>query len=585
MSNISTTKTNLTSYITEIILQYKVYIFSLAFIAIIAAFFNISVNYKVKEIIDTIASNPGSDIGKLVGLFVFYKLMHHGMFFISRLLDIGYKPRLLQEVIRDMYIKTLGHSLHWFDSHLSGEISGKIIDFQNSLTTSITACFRALNNVATVLVSILFLMQVNTISTAIIIAFVLVYTPVIYILLRKQMHLQEKYTLSRQETIGIINDSIANIFGIKIIGNIFTEIKQKLDPALKNWRDWDKRTRFFDAWFVDNADTLMIVIMSASQILALSYLYKNGDITAGGFAFVAMITLNIHGELDKFLEKLLFEINPSIASMKSSFSFVNIAYDTCDQPNAEILTNVKGKIAFKNVTFTYQDGYKDVLANLSIEVPAGQRLGIVGTSGAGKSTLIKCLLRYFDTKSGTIEIDGKNIAEVTQESLRANISIIPQDITMFHRTILENLQLANYKASFEEIVTACKKAKIHEDILAMEAGYNSIVGERGVKVSGGQRQRIAIARAILKNAPILILDEATSALDTPTEQLIQESLNEVLDGSNATVIAIAHRLSTLKHMDRIIVLDEGKIIEEGTHNSLMRKKGGHYRHLWEMQAI
>ena len=208
-----------------------------------------------------------------------------------------------------------------------------------------------------------------------------------------------------------------------------------------------------------------------------------------------------------------------------------------------------------------------------------------GHQGAGKTTLIKCLLRYFDTNAGVISIDANNIKNVSQESLRAVISVIPQDITMFHRSIKENLRLAKYDASDEEIIMACKKARIHGDILQMPEGYETIVGERGVKLSGGQRQRVAIARAILKNAPILILDEATSSLDTPTERIIQDSINEVLEESKATVIAIAHRLSTLKHMDRIIVLDHGKIVEEGTHNGLIRKKNGFYRRLWEMQAI
>lgn len=199
--------------------------------------------------------------------------------------------------------------------------------------------------------------------------------------------------------------------------------------------------------------------------------------------------------------------------------------------------------------------------------------------------MTKCLLRYFDVQKGAIYIDGRAINSVTQESLRAHISIIPQDITMFHRTIRENLQLAKYDATDEEIIDACKKAKIHDDIMAMEKGYDSVVGERGIKVSGGQRQRIAIARAILKNASILILDEATSSLDTPTEQLIQASINELLETSNATVIAIAHRLSTLKNMDRIIVLDRGKIVEEGQHDELVLKEDGMYKKLWEMQMI
>ena len=492
---------------------------------------------------------------------------------------------MLVEVMSDMYSKTLKHSLHWFDSHLSGEISSKITDFQNTIIHLITFCFRALNNAAVIAISVLFLMQVNLLSTAVIFIFILIYSPIIYFLLRKQLKLQEQYTGARQETVGIVNDSIANIFGIKIIGNEKAEFKLKLTPSLLRWSLWDRKTRVFDAWWVDNADTAMVTIMSAVQIYLLAYLYQTNQITAGGFAFIAMTTLNIHGELDKFLDSLLFNIIPGVATLKSSFAFVSVDYDTSDKQDAKIISNVQGEIKFNNISFAYGDSKKNVLNNFTLNIPAGQKVGIVGTSGAGKTTIIKCLLRYFDVHSGEIKIDGQNISDITQESLRANISVIPQDITMFHRSILENLQLAKHDASFDEIVEACKKAKIHDDILAMNNGYNSIVGERGVKVSGGQRQRIAIARAILKNAPILILDEATSALDTPTEKLIQTSLSEVLETGKSTVISIAHRLSTLKHMDRIIVLDKGNIVEEGRHSDLIKCEGGFYKKLWEMQVM
>ena len=219
-----------------------------------------------------------------------------------------------------------------------------------------------------------------------------------------------------------------------------------------------------------------------------------------------------------------------------------------------------------------------------MSIRPGEQVGLVGLSGAGKTTIIKCLLRYFDIVSGDITLDGRSIRSVTQASLRSQVSVIPQDITMFHRSIFDNLLLARPDATAEQVWNACKQANIHKDIMEMPDQYATIVGERGVKLSGGQRQRIAIARAILKDAPILILDEATSSLDSPTEKLIQSSINSVLEKSPATVIAIAHRLSTLTHMDRIVVLDKGRIVEEGSHPELI-KKNGHYKHLWDMQLI
>ena len=575
----------LSTYLKPIAKKYRFWISSLCVIAITASICKVCVDYKIKEIIDAIQSNPRSNIETLVLLFVFYKLMHHGMFFISRLFDIKYVPKFAQELTTDIYTKAIGHSLHWFDSHLSGEIANKINDFQENLVELVkNHCFFALNNLATIVICIVFLFQVNDLSAYVTLIFITIYAPVISILLRKQMLLQQDFTNIRQETAGIINDSIANIFGIKVIGNAWTEFKLKLTPVLERRRNADIKVLKFDAYFVDNADTIIVVIMSAAQIYLSAHLYQAGKITAGDFAFIAMITMAIHSEIDYLLEQLLFNINPKIAAIRASFSFINRNYDVIDKINAATLTNVSGTINFHNVRFAYQDN-RDVLQDFSLIIPAGQRIGIVGTSGAGKTTLIKCLLRYFDIKAGNISIDNTNIYDITQESLHANISVIPQDITMFHRTILENLQLAKHDASFDEVVEACKKARIHDDILNMTNGYNAIVGERGVKVSGGQRQRIAIARAILKSAPILILDEATSALDTETEKLIQTSLNEVLETSKATVIAIAHRLSTLKHMDRIIVLNKGEIVEEGKHDALLLQKDGLYKKLWEMQAI
>jgi ABC-type multidrug transport system fused ATPase/permease subunit len=222
-----------------------------------------------------------------------------------------------------------------------------------------------------------------------------------------------------------------------------------------------------------------------------------------------------------------------------------------------------------------------VLKDLCLEIKPGERVGIVGQSGAGKTTLVNLLMRFYEPQKGEIFIDGQNIKDVTQNSLRENISFIPQDPTMFNRTIKENIGYGKFGASLKEIRTASKKASADKFIMGTEKGYDSMVGDRGIKLSGGQRQRIAIARAVLKNAPILVLDEATSALDSETELSIQKSFDKLSRGH--TTIAIAHRLSTLRNMDRIVVLHEGVVVEQGTHNQLLRKHGEYYR-LWQMQS-
>ncbi|WP_425363131.1 ABC transporter ATP-binding protein [Candidatus Tisiphia endosymbiont of Hybos culiciformis] len=572
----------LKSYLYSLAYKYRVYLASLTFIAISAALFNMFVNYQTREIIDTIAKNPNDNVTLLLLLFILYKMMHHGVYFIGRLLDIKYKPVMLAEIVEDTYSKTMKHSLHWFDSHLSGEIASKITDFQDGIITVITVLYRSLTQLTTIVSGIIFLCIMNYKIAGVLIVFIAVYVPILSVLLQKQMQLQEEYVKARQEAVGIINDSVGNIFGIKIIGNVWTELKLKLLPAIDKWKGWDRKTRVYDAYYVDLTDSILITLLAAAQIFVTAYLYKTGQISAGDFAISMVITFNIEWAIDQLLDNIIFSINPKIAAIKSSYNFINTISDVTDAENAKLLPRIKGDIKYQDVTFNYGSGGNNIFDNLTLHIKAGERIGIVGTSGAGKTTLIKCLLRYFNLQSGAILVDGYDISQVTEESLRSNISVIPQDITMFHRSILENLQLAKYDATLPEIQEACKKARIHDDILQMPNGYNSIVGERGVKVSGGQRQRIAIARAILKNAPILILDEATSALDSPTEALIQKSIDEILETTNATTIVVAHRLSTLLHMDRILVFKRGKIVEDGTHAMLIAREGL-YKTLWDAQ--
>ncbi len=223
---------------------------------------------------------------------------------------------------------------------------------------------------------------------------------------------------------------------------------------------------------------------------------------------------------------------------------------------------------------------------MNVDIPGGQKIGLIGASGAGKSTFVQVFLRLYDLKSGHIKIDGQSISDVTQESLRHSVSVIPQMSDLLHRTIRENISYGRLDATDEEIIEAAKKAKAHEFIEELEdhegnKGYDAKVGERGVRLSGGQRQRVAIARAILKNAPILVLDEATSALDSESEQSIQKSLLELMEGK--TVIAIAHRLSTIASLDRLLVMEDGKIIEDGSHDELI-DQNGYYARLWSMQS-
>ena len=269
-----------------------------------------------------------------------------------------------------------------------------------------------------------------------------------------------------------------------------------------------------------------------------------------------------------------------LGTVSDALKLITKGHGIVDVPRAAKLQVKQGNIQFEHVVFAYQKR-RLVFRNLNVMIPAGQKVGLVGFSGSGKSTFVNLILRFYDLRRGQILIDGQNIAEVTQESLRKQIAMIPQDPSLFHRSLLENIRYGRANATDEEVIHAADLAHCHEFIGQLEEGHHTLVGERGIKLSGGQRQRVAIARAILKNAPILILDEATSSLDTVTEKLIQESLTRLMH--NRTTIVIAHRLSTLVDMDRILVFHKGSIVEDGTSTCLLNMNG-HFTTLWEMQT-
>jgi ABC-type multidrug transport system fused ATPase/permease subunit len=278
--------------------------------------------------------------------------------------------------------------------------------------------------------------------------------------------------------------------------------------------------------------------------------------------------------------RILRDLYEAFADAREMVEILKLSHGIRDITGAKPLQVNAGVVDLVNVHFAFASN-NPVLDNITLQVKSGERIGLVGPSGAGKSTLVRLLLRFYDIQQGSILIDGQNIRNITQSSLREAISFVPQDPILFHRSLHDNICYGKTDASDEEVIRAAKLAHCHEFIEKLTNGYDTFVGERGIKLSGGERQRVAIARAILKNAPILILDEATSSLDSHSEMLIQEALENLMKGK--TVIVIAHRLSTIKKMNRIVVIDHGKILEEGNHDELV-SRGGLYAHLWSLQS-
>ena len=375
---------------------------------------------------------------------------------------------------------------------------------------------------------------------------------------------------------GKLVDSFSNYSIVKLFAGAEKEKKVLTEPRQKM-----VKTQMYSFYVIRlfwAVPGILWALLFGLTVLLCCILYQHGEISVSEIVYTLSVYYIVMGSLSDIINSFP-DIIDKIASAKKAYRELVVPLDIVDVENAKPLHVKRGTIEFQNIYFKYRNKY--VLRDLSLTVNSGERIGIVGASGAGKTTLVNLLMRFYEPQRGNIFIDEQNIADVKQDSLRENIAFIPQEPTMFNRSIGENIAYGKPQAKPAQIKAAAKFASADRFIMATEKAYDSIVGDRGIKLSGGQRQRIAIARAFLKNAPILVLDEATSALDSETEMTIQKSFEKLSRGR--TTIAIAHRLSTLRNMDRIVVLDKGRVVETGTHAQLLRKKGKYYK-LWKMQS-
>ncbi|MEO1543030.1 MAG: ABC transporter ATP-binding protein [Pseudomonadota bacterium] len=382
---------------------------------------------------------------------------------------------------------------------------------------------------------------------------------------------------------GRVVDSYTNIATVKMFAHADREDAYARD-SMEGFMSAVYRQMRLVTWMTVVLNTLNATLLASVTALSL-YLWSIEAATMGAIALTVALVMRLQGMSHWIMWEVagLFE---SIGVIQDGITTLSKAQTVLDAPGAKPLAVTKGEIVFDKINFHYGKNDGSVIENLSLTIKPGEKVGLVGRSGAGKSTLVSLLLRFYDLEGGRVLIDDQDISSVQQERLRAAIGMVTQDTSLLHRSILDNIVYGRPDAGLEDAIAAAKRAQAHEFILDLKdmkgrTGYDAHVGERGVKLSGGQRQRIAIARVLLKNAPILILDEATSALDSEVEAAIQDSFINLMDGK--TVIAIAHRLSTIAAMDRLIIMDDGKIVEEGTHEALIAS-GGLYAELWARQS-
>jgi len=493
--------------------------------------------------------------------------------------EAKFLPKISKQVRQDVLSYVLQHSDQYFSDNFAGTIGRRINELAESSYRVLYDIFHMIFSIScAVILAILILFTVNTLIAVILSIWLVVYLIINYMFAQNIQKKNFIFSKLRSELNGKIVDVISNIKSVKYFSREAYEqnmFNQEMEEEIQA-----HKTAYLANEYSCVFRRFATFILAVSIFIILILLWAQQQVSLGDISFITTIALLIRNYAWTSGHYISY-LSEEVGITKEALEVVRTPITIQDQSNASPLVVTEGKISLDNIRFFYNKSNINIFNDFSLDIKSKQKIGLVGPSGAGKSSLMSLLLRFYDVQSGNITIDGQNIAYVSQESLRQSIAVIPQDTLLFHRNLMDNIRYGRVEASDEEVIEAAKKAYAHEFIYELEDGYKTMVGERGVKLSGGQRQRIAVARAILKDAPILILDEATSALDSQSEKLIQDSLKELM--KDKTVIAIAHRLSTIAHLDRLIVMDQGRIVQDGTHNEL-KEQDGLYSKLWNMQS-
>ena len=535
-----------------------------------------------------LASTPETvfaENGLLIGLLaLFYLVLRPGVFGLSSAAsNLLINPNVMPLVLSRLHRWTMGQAVTFFDNDFAGRIAQKQMQTARAVTDTATEVINTgMFALASVVGSVALLVGIDKWAAVALFVWMLLYIWLIRAFLPQVRARSAARAAARAMVTGQVVDTITNIKTVKLFAHAAHEDRVALG-AMQEFREKAHDFGLTSTWYrlAQMAFSgLLPVLLIGGTVLS----WRAGAATAGDIAASGAIAMRI-SQMSGWVSMSLMGIWGSVGEVEDGMHTLARNHALTDSPDAVALQRVQGAIGFDHVTFAYGrtlGGLDDV----TLEIRPGERIGIVGASGAGKSTLVALLLRLYDAERGCVRIDGQDVRAVTQESLRRQIGMVTQETAMFNRSARENILYGRPDATEAEMIAAARAAEAHEFILGLvdfkgNKGYDATLGERGVKLSGGQRQRIALARAFLKNAPILVLDEATSALDSEVEAQIQEALRRVMEGK--TVLAIAHRLSTIAEMDRIVVLDQGRIVEQGTHAELLAGRGLYARY-WERQS-
>ncbi len=528
------------------------------------------------------AGNPdATKVQELVGIVAVVALIWLASWGMRRIQDFSNMylgARVITDLFGTAFEYLIGHSYNFFISHFAGSLTHRVTKFARAFEIMFDSIM--LQFVPTFLfvsgaIAVLYIRN-HLLGLALLVWSVLFVAFQIYVAKLRQPIRAARAEADTRVT-GALADSISNHPTIMLFSGTAHE-HRLFNAVVEVWRKATMRSWFTDGWIWAGLGLFMIMI-EVGLLWGATVYWGRGLLTVGDFVLIQAYLMTTFDRLVS-INRELRRFYDAFADSSEMVYILEEPHGVQDMPGASPLKIAAGEIRFDHLHFAFNVTHP-VLTDFDLLIRGGERVALVGPSGAGKSTVTKLLLRMFDVSEGTISIDGQNIAGMTQESLRNAVSFVPQEPVLFHRSLMENIRYGRRDASDEEVIEAAKKAHCHEFISQLPLGYGTFVGERGIKLSGGERQRVAIARAILKNAPILVLDEATSSLDSESEALIQDALATLMQGK--TVVVIAHRLSTIMKMDRIVVLEKGKIIAEGTHDELL-KHGGLYHKLWSIQA-
>lgn len=539
--------------------------------------------YVVKDILDTAIKYQGSSVIEHlflpINIYIFMALFITTIFRLyGYFVDIKMVPLLKAKIADKAFYTLLNQSHSYFLNNFPGDLTHKVNNLVESTIELIKLFIDRFFAYSLALIFALYILSLTNIKFAIAtLIWVIIFILVSILYFQKLSNLANYYSSSNSKITANIADSLSNITTIRLFAKQIYQ-RQKFFQIYKEKIAAEKRMQwaYFWIWFIYGYS---FELLQAISLYLLIYGYQSGKIELGDIALVLGINIAIVEFLNQ-LTRDLTQFSTHFARVSDALSSINTKLEIIDKENATKLKINTGEIKFQQVLFFYPNK-KSLFKDFSVTINPKEKVGLVGYSGSGKSTFINLILRLFEVKEGIIQIDNQSITDVTQNSLRQKIAVVPQDLTLFHDTILENIRYGNNEAAEQEVIQAAKFSGIHKFINDLPKGYYTIVGEKGLKLSGGERQRIIIARAFLKNAPILFLDEATNQLDSITEKEIQESLFKLME--HKTAIVIAHRLSTLMHMNRILVFDNGRIVQDGSHSELVARKGL-YQDLWDTQT-